>query len=112
MATTLREERLALNEALFRAANERMAGWEEQHASAEEEPYFCECADSGCRAKVSLRKSDYERVRANSRLFFVLPGHEIPDVEEVIERHEGWLIVEKSPEVDDVLDRVANRGTS
>ena len=43
---TPREERLAQNEALFRAANERMAGWEEQHATSEIEVYFCECADT------------------------------------------------------------------
>ena len=30
-----RKERLALNEGLFRTANERMAGWEERHGPEE-----------------------------------------------------------------------------
>ena len=35
----------ARNEALFRAANERMAEWEERHTEAAGELYLCECAD-------------------------------------------------------------------
>ena len=107
-----RAERLAANEALFRTANERMAGWEEQHALSHIEAYFCECADTECREKVSLRKADYERVRANSRQFVVVPGHEIEDVEAVIERHDGWAIVEKPPEVSDTVERLDPRRTS
>ena len=104
MAATPREERLALNEALFRAANERMAGWDERHTRSDDALYFCECADPDCRVKIALVKPDYERVRAHPRLFFVAPGHEMLEVEKVVERHEDWLIVEKPPEVDDVID--------
>ena len=96
---TPREERLVKNEALFRSANERMATWEEQHGEEEPEPYFCECADQACRQKVMLRRDQYERVRSHSRYFFVVSGHEIPDVEMVIEEHDGWLVIEKHAEV-------------
>ena len=96
---TPREERLVKNEALFRSANERMAAWEEQHGEEHEEPYFCECADQECRQKVMLRRDQYERVRSHSRYFFVVSGHEIPDVETVIEEHDGWLVIEKQAEV-------------
>jgi hypothetical protein len=92
---TPREERLASNEAMFRTANERAAKWEERHASGETESYFCECADVDCRERVGLRKEDYEAVRANSRYFAIVPGHEVPDVETVIENHEGWALIEK-----------------
>jgi hypothetical protein len=99
----LRDQRIAENEALFRAANERAADWEERDRAEAVEPYFCECADPECREKVKLRGSDYERVRSNSALFFVLPGHEIPDVETVIESHPEWNVVEKSePEAREV----------
>ena len=80
---TERKERLAQNEALFRVANERMADWEESHAEDSAESYFCECADPDCREKVSLRRSEYESVRSNPRRFFIVVGHEIPDVETV-----------------------------
>jgi hypothetical protein len=94
-----REERLVENEALFRAANERMAGWEEQHTEEPAEPYFCECADPECREKVWLHQHEYESVRSDSRRFFAVAGHEIPDVETVIEKHDGWVTVEKRPGV-------------
>lgn len=92
----LREQRIAENEALFRAANERVADWEERDRPEAVESYFCECADAECNAKVKLRGSDYERVRSNPARFFVVPGHEIPDVETVIESHSDWNVIEKS----------------
>jgi hypothetical protein len=84
---------------MFRFGNERMAGWEERHEDEEPELYFCECADPDCRQKVRLEKPDYESVRADSRRFFVVAGHEIPDVETVVESHEGWVVIEKAPDV-------------
>jgi hypothetical protein len=91
------KQRLAGNEAVFRAANERMADWEERDRAEALELYFCECADPKCNEKVRLRVSDYERVRSNPTHFFVVPGHEIPDVEVVVEPHSDWLLIEKSP---------------
>jgi hypothetical protein len=102
---TEREERLARNEALFRAANERMADWEEAHAADAVELYFCECANRDCREKVELRKADYERIRANSLLFFVARGHELPEVETVIEHNDAWSLIEKDPDVAHVVTR-------
>jgi hypothetical protein len=97
--SSAREERLVQNEALFRVANERMAAWEEQHSEEPAEHYFCECADPDCREKVLLHRHEYETVRANSLRFFVVAGHEIPDVESVIEERDGWVVIEKHPEV-------------
>jgi hypothetical protein len=104
-----REERIARNEALFRVANERMADWEEQHASSAVEPYFCECANPECGEHVDLRKADYERVRSDSRRFVIVPGHEVPDVETVIERNEGWAMIEKAPEVTGIVEELDPR---
>jgi hypothetical protein len=99
-----RKERLALNEALFRAANERMADWEERHHVEATEFYYCECADPECREKVPLRESDYERVRSNSDHFFVVPGHVVTDLETVIESQQEWVVVEKDPEVREIVE--------
>ena len=97
---TERQERIARNEAMFREANERAKAWEERHGpDSEVELYFCECAKPDCLEKVSLREADYERVRSDSRRFVIVPGHELPDVETVIEQNEGWAIIEKAPEV-------------
>ena len=97
-----REERLAQNEAMFREANQRAHAWDERHLDREIELYFCECAKPECREKVSLSDADYERVRSDPRRFVIVLGHELTEVETVIERNEGWAIVEKEPEVTDV----------
>ena len=101
---TGREERLASNEALFRHANEKMAGWEERHEGDVTELYFCECVDEGCREKVELSCEEYEAVRSSSRTFLVLPGHEDPSVESVVDQHQGWLVVRKPVQVAEVVD--------
>lgn len=102
--TTPREHRLASNEVLFRAANERIADWEERHHSEAGELYLCECADSACREKVELRREEYEAVRSNSRRFFVIPGHELPEIETVIATHEGWAMIEKDLAVTELVE--------
>jgi hypothetical protein len=106
---TTREERLANNEAMFRFANERMAAWDEVRASEAVELYFCECANPDCQEKVPLHKADYESVRSDSRYFVTVPGHEIRDVETVIEAHDGWSVVEKNPEVTEAVQRTDPR---
>jgi hypothetical protein len=110
---TERQERIARNEAMFREANERAKAWEERHGpDSEVELYFCECANPDCREKISLREADYERVRSDSRRFVIVPGHELPDVETVIERNEGWAIVEKTPEVTRTVEALDPRSDS
>jgi hypothetical protein len=36
-------------------------------------------------------------------------GHEIPDVETVIERNEDWAIIEKAPEVTPIVEALDPR---
>ncbi len=109
---TERQTRIARNEAMFREANERAKAWEERHdgPDSEVELYFCECGKADCLEKVSLREADYERVRSDPRRFVIVPGHELLDVETVIERNEGWAIVEKVPEVSRTVEARDPRG--
>jgi hypothetical protein len=107
---TEREERVVLNEALFRTANERAAAWEERHEKPDEvELYHCECADVDCRQKVPLLVADYERVRSDPTQFFVIRGHELPDVESVIETHDEWAVIRKDPEVHEIARATDDR---
>jgi hypothetical protein len=80
-----------------------MANWEERHRIEAAELYFCECADAECREKVPLREADYERVRRNSDHFLIVPGHELVEVETVIESHDDWTVIEKDPEVREIV---------
>ena len=86
-----------------------MKDWDELHADGDMELYFCECADIECREKVSLGRSDYRRVRADSRHFVVMTGHAVPDVETVIDVHDGWAVVEKASNVTSLVEGLDSR---
>jgi hypothetical protein len=103
-----RAERIAENEARFREINERLRG-DLETLTDEAEPlrFVCECGNASCREGVPLGRSEYQAVRAHPRHFVVVPGHEIPDVETVVERHDHYLVIEKPPDVDHVLQAVA-----
>src|SRR4051794_17057098 len=100
MAT--REERLAANEARFREMNENAQPRREE--SDEGSRHICECANSGCVAWISVPPADYARVRETPRQFLVKPGHEKPDIEDVVERQGGWFVVAKPDEVAHIVD--------
>lgn len=86
-----RARRVGKNEALFREVNERI----EEIAVGDVADFLCECADPACTQPISLSLEAYEEIRADSNLFAILPEHEEPEVEEVVERHEGYVIVKK-----------------
>lgn len=58
-------------------------------------PLICECSQTGCAAPIEVDSATFERVREKPLRFFVAPGHERLDVESVVERRVGYLIVEK-----------------
>jgi hypothetical protein len=90
------QQRIAANEAVFREVNEGIARgrWPgEEDASV---AFRCECARLGCNQMVELSPREYERVRAHSRHFIVVPGHELPGAENVVERADGYVVVEKT----------------
>jgi hypothetical protein len=97
---TEREARIARNETLFRDLNERVQ--EVATTIALDVPHaleiFCECGSASCVAKITLPTAEYEAVRAHPERFFIAPGHDIPEVEEVVERRTGYWVVQKHDE--------------
>lgn len=57
--------------------------------------FVCECGNLGCSETVELAISEYEAVRSGFERFLVMPGHEIDEIEAVVERHESYLVVAK-----------------
>jgi len=95
--SSLWEQRAARNEALFREVNQNIARLEERHGTTATAPvYICECATADCTAQLPIEPETYRRVRENPRLFFVLPGHEDPKLERIVEKPPAYLIVEKT----------------
>jgi hypothetical protein len=105
----LRKERIAVNEGLFRNANERTAQWEEVRKGEEPTLYVCECANPDCRRRISLTLEEYERVRQDSKHFAIVQGHQIPDAETVIDEHGEWIVIEKNEEVSETVRAMDQR---
>lgn len=97
MARDGRRQRIAKNETRFRDVNERLERGLAQagHAPSELEVFVCECGDSGCEALLRLSLEEYEAVRRDSRWFAIAPGHSYPQVEQIIDRHARYEVVEK-----------------
>ena len=94
-----REERLARNETLFRSVNENIekagtSDWPDEHVFE----FFCECSNVDCNLHLPMTVSEYERVRADPRQFVVAPGHELPEIENVVFRTNSYQVVLKQGE--------------
>ena len=49
-----------------------------------------------------MRQAAYEQLRQSPIRFAVAPGHERPEIEDVVERHDAYYVVEKHPETRDM----------
>jgi hypothetical protein len=85
-------QRVAMNEATFRKVNEGMEAGQDPSGLL---TFVCECGRLGCNRLIQLTRLEYEAVRGHSRRFAIIDGHEIPEVEEVVERSERYIVVEK-----------------
>lgn len=91
-----REERLARNEVLFRDVNERVREIATTHGNdGHVYDFFCECSNRDCDLRLSLTVREYEAVRARGHWFIVSPGHVFPEIEHVVEHHDGYDVVAK-----------------
>ena len=88
--------RVGLNESIFRQVNEQIEslnrdlGGESRTMTA-----ICECANGDCTDRLEISVTDYEKVRADARRYIVVPGHEVPEFESIVDRGDGYDVVEK-----------------
>jgi hypothetical protein len=104
------EERIARNDSLFRAANERIESVaEEQELTVEPVPFLCECADLQCTQITPLTLEEYWHVRSNPRWFINAPGHQSAGLGAVavVEPHATYVIVEKQGHAGEVAEALA-----
>lgn len=101
--------KLIENEAKFRQLNESLQkGFDQlqqtatEHGSTqdvsppEDEIYFlCECSDENCKERVLMTLERYTEIHKDRKQFVIVPGHEVPAVETLLEREDGFDIVEK-----------------
>jgi hypothetical protein len=91
-----RQQRVGKNEVLFRDVNERINEINRDMGVDESADYICECGDGDCTTPITLKLLEYEAVRAHPARFAVFPGHEIVDVERVVEENDRFAVVEKA----------------
>ena len=93
-----RAKRIGDNESLFREVNERLIGLNAAlEVDLDRIEFLCECGNADCTEKIALSKTEYEQVRSDATTFAVRPGHEILDVEHVVESKPAYSVVRKEP---------------
>jgi hypothetical protein len=93
--TASREERVARNEKLFQEVNRQIEKLEKTLGRPKTFAMLCECAQKHCLDGFEVEPAVYQRVRSNPVLFFLVPGHQDPELERVVERTPEFLVVEK-----------------
>jgi hypothetical protein len=95
------ERRLAANEDVFRDVNEGIVRGQWPGEPGAAVGFRCECARLGCNTLLAMTLAEYEHVRAGARRFVMLAGHEMPELERVVERRGQYVVVEKTGEAGD-----------
>lgn len=90
-------ERLARNEAFFREVNERIEAAAGEFGG-EQDAYecLCECADPACAERITISFAEYEEIRSSPIRFAIAPGHDVGQIEQVVEEAEDHVVVEKT----------------
>lgn len=91
------QRRKAENEAIFRQVNEQIEQLQKPFALADSEPLYivCECDRLPCSERVTVPVDVYETIRADPTQFFVRPGHEDKEIEDVLDTGGDYLVVRK-----------------
>ncbi len=86
-----RQERRALTQVMFRAANEAILG---PSRASDSLTFICECGSETCLDGIRLTLEEYESVRADGRSFVLASGHE-GEGDSVVAELESFTLVEK-----------------
>ncbi len=98
-------QRAARNEEIVRDVNRKIEEGAELHGVGDPMPFHCECAKTPCLEKIDVPPVLYEQILSQRYRFVVVPGHVQPDVEQVVQKHVGFVVVEKVGEAREQIDR-------
>ena len=89
-------KRVGLNESIFRQVNEQIESLNRDLGADDATmTVICECADGDCTDRFEIQVSAYENVRSDPRRYVVVPGHELPEFESVVESEDLYDVVQK-----------------
>ena len=106
-----RKRRIAENEARFREINERLDADLRALSLGDGEmiDFVCECGKAECADTIPLTLDEFRHLRDDAMLFGVIPGHEIPDAEDVLVRTDRYFVVRKHAESAPIVERTDPR---
>src|SRR5678815_4327769 len=81
---SLREERMAKNEAASREINEKIQEAYQGEPAANRIDIVCECARMTCDAAIDIALDEYEDAREDALHFMIIPGHFVGDIEWIV----------------------------
>jgi hypothetical protein len=96
MEMPVSNEQLAQRQNYFREANERIEYAAAMAAHAGRRPFICECSMDGCVDHIEVEAAAYDEVRGHPARFVTRVGHEIPEIEDVVQRNAAYQVVEKT----------------
>jgi len=96
--------RAARNEELVRDVNRQIEAGASLHEVASSMPLHCECAQPGCLEKIDVHPRTYKPILEERYRFIVVPGHVQPEIEQVVEEQEAFVVVEKIGEAREQID--------
>lgn len=103
------KERLSENEVVFRRLNEQVQkGLDEVNAIARAHDarpidfnmhrplhFYCECSNEQCAEQINISLHDYNQVHKDREAFTIKPGHNVPEVDEVVDETPRYAVVKK-----------------
>jgi hypothetical protein len=98
-------ERAARNEEVFRKVNEGIEAGAEQHHVSGSLPFHCECGAGACLETIEIPPARYAAIVQERYHFVVIPGHEEPRIERIVESEADFFVVEKIGEAREQIDR-------
>jgi hypothetical protein len=110
-----RHERIARNEAMYRAVNRELEKASKEAAGGapdDQLEILCECGEPSCNTKLTLTIGDYDEAHRQLDRFVVAIEHEDPNIERVVMRRDSYLVVDKIGEAERIsLAEEQRRGT-
>ena len=104
-----RKRRIGENEAIFRSVNEQVRTLTATlETSTNVMKVVCECGARSCTEQFEIEDAAYAEVRADSTLFVVKPGHDLPETETVVARNETFWTVRKDPGIPAAIARATD----
>ena len=97
-------ERAARNEEVFRGVNEQIEDGAKQHAVSGPLPFHCECGSASCLDTIEIPPTRYAAIVRERYHFVVIPGHEEPQIEQIVQTEPEFLVVEKIGEAREQID--------